>query len=82
MLNDRKKSGTTYYNLRSDTLSTLQTHVEQLMVVIIDEISMIDAQTLQNTHAPARDKRTALLKYTILKCNYYSGWRSVSTSTT
>ena len=50
MLNDRKKSGTTYYNLGSDTLSTLQTHLEQLMVVIIDKISMISAQTLYKIH--------------------------------
>ena len=50
MLNDRKKAGTTYYNLGSDTLSTLQTHLEQLMVVIIDEISMIGAQTLYKIH--------------------------------
>ena len=83
MLNDRKKAGTTYYNLGSDTLSTLQTHLEQLMVVIIDEISMIGAQTLyQNTHAPARDKRTTLLKYTVGECNYYSSWRSLPTSPT
>ena len=50
MLNDRKKAGTTYYNLGSDTLSTLQTHLEQLMVVIIDAISMIGAQTLYKIH--------------------------------
>ena len=50
MLNDRKKPGTTYYNLGSDTLSTLQTQLEQLMVVIIDEISMIGAQTLYKIH--------------------------------
>ena len=50
MLNDRKKAGTTYYNLSSDTLSTLQKHLEQLMVVIIDEISMIGAQTLYKIH--------------------------------
>ena len=50
MLNDRKKAGTTYYNLSSDTLNTLQTHLEQLMVVIIDEISMIGAQTLYKIH--------------------------------
>ena len=50
MLNDRKKAGTTYYNLGSDTLSTLQTHLEQLMVVIIDEISVIGAQTLYKIH--------------------------------
>ena len=50
MLNDRKRAGTTYYNLASDTLSTLQTHLEQLIVVIIDEISMIGAQTLYKIH--------------------------------
>ena len=50
MLNDRKKPGTTYYNLGSDTLSTLQTQLEQLMVVIIDEISMIGTQTLYKIH--------------------------------
>ena len=50
MLNDRKKVGTTYYNLRSDTLSTLQIHLEQLMVVIIVKISMIGAQTLYKIH--------------------------------
>ena len=50
MLNDRNKAGTTYYNLGLDTLSTLQTHLEQLMVVIIDEISMIGAQTLYKIH--------------------------------
>ena len=50
MLNDRKKAGTMYYNLSSDTLSTLQTHLEQLMVVIIDEISIIGAQTLYKIH--------------------------------
>ena len=32
------------------TLSALQTHLEQLMVVIIDEISMIGAQTLYKIH--------------------------------
>ena len=41
MLNDRKTVSTTYYGLGADTLNTLQTHLEQLMVVIIDEISMI-----------------------------------------
>ena len=50
MLNHRKKAGRTYYNLGSDTLSTLQTHLEQLMVVIIDKISMISAQTLYKIH--------------------------------
>ena len=50
MLNDRKKSGSMYYNLRLDTLSTLQTHLEELMVVIINEISMIGAQTVYKIH--------------------------------
>ena len=50
MLNHRKKAGRTYDNLGSDTLSTLQTHLEQLMVVIIDKISMIGAQTLYKIH--------------------------------
>ena len=50
MLNDRKKAGTTYYNLGWNTLSTLQTHLEQLIVVIIDKISMIGAQTLYKIH--------------------------------
>ena len=50
MFNDRNRAGTTYYNLSSDTLSTLQTHLEQLMVVIIDKISMIGAQTLYKIH--------------------------------
>ena len=50
MLNDRKKAGTTYYNVGSDTLSILQTHLEQLMDVTIDEISMIGAQTLYKIH--------------------------------
>ena len=81
MLNDRKKAGTTYYNLGSDTLSTLQTHLEQLMVVIIDEISMIGAQTLYKIHMHLQEiKRTTLLKYTVRKCNYHSSWRSLPTS--
>ena len=83
MLNDRKKAGTTYYNLSLDTLSTLQTHLEQLLVVIIDKISMIGAQTLyKNTHVLARDKKTTLLKYTVWKRNYHSSWRSLPTSPT
>ena len=31
-------------------LNTLQLHLEQLMVVIIDEISMIEAETLYKIH--------------------------------
>ena len=50
ILNDRKKPGTMYYNLGSNTLNTLQTHPKQLMVVIINEISMIGAQTLFKIH--------------------------------
>ena len=45
MLNDRRTVGTTYYGLGVDTLNSLQTHLEQLMVVIINEISMIGAET-------------------------------------
>ena len=50
MLNDRKSSKSTYYGLGADTLNTLQLHLEQLMVVIIDEISMIGADTLYKIH--------------------------------
>ena len=50
MLNDRRAAGTTYYHLGADTLNTLQTQLEQLMVVIIDEISMIGAETLYKIH--------------------------------
>ena len=50
MLNDRRKAGTTYIGLGADTLSTLQMYLEQLMVVIIDEISMIGAETLYKIH--------------------------------
>ena len=50
MLNDRKSSQSTYYGLGADTLNTLQLHLEQLMVVIIDEISMIGADTLYKIH--------------------------------
>ena len=50
MLNDRRTADTTYYGLGADTLNTLQTHLEQLMVVIIDEISMIGAETLYKIH--------------------------------
>ena len=50
MLNDRRTASTTYYGLGADTLNTLQTHLEQLMVVIIDEISMIGAETLYKIH--------------------------------
>ena len=46
MLNDRKSTYSTYYGLGADTLNTLQLHLEQLMVVIIDEILMIGAETL------------------------------------
>ena len=45
----RRIAGTIYYGLRVDTLNTLQTHLE-LMVVIIDEISMIGAETLYKIH--------------------------------
>ena len=50
MLNDRKSSHSTYYGLGADTLNTLQLHLEQLMVLIIDEISMIGAETLYKIH--------------------------------
>ena len=50
VLNDRRKSGTTYYSLGADTLNTLQSQLEQLMVVIIDEISMVGAETLYKIH--------------------------------
>ena len=50
MLNDRRSSHSTYYSLGADTLNTLQLHLEQLMVVIIDEISMIGAETLYKIH--------------------------------
>ena len=50
MLNDRKSNYSTYYGLGADTLNTLQLHLEQLMVVIIDEISMIGAETLYKIH--------------------------------
>ena len=50
MLNDRKSNYLTYYGLGADTLNTLQLHLEQLMVVIIDEISMIGAETLYKIH--------------------------------
>ena len=50
MLNDRKSTHSTYYGLGADTLNTLQLHLEQLMVVIIDEISMIGAETLYKIH--------------------------------
>ena len=49
-LNDRKTASATCYGLGADTLNTLQTHLEQLMVVIIDEISMIGAETLYKIH--------------------------------
>ena len=50
MLNDRKSNYSTYYGLKADTLNTLQLHLKQLMVVIIDEISMIGAETLYKIH--------------------------------
>ena len=50
VLNDRRTASTTYYSLGADTLNTLQTHLEQLMVGIIDEISMIGAETLYKIH--------------------------------
>ena len=50
LLNDRRSSHSTYYRLGADTLNTLQLHLEQLMVVIIDEISMIGAETLYKIH--------------------------------
>ena len=50
ILNDKRTAHTTYYGLGADTLNTLQTHLEQLMVVIIDEISMIGAETLYKIH--------------------------------
>ena len=50
LLNDRKSTNSTYYGLGADTLNTLQLHLEQLMVVIIDEISMIGAETLYQIH--------------------------------
>ena len=50
MLNDRKSSHSTYYGLGADALNTLQLHLEQLMVVIIDEISMIGVETLYKIH--------------------------------
>ena len=50
MLNDRKSSQSMYYGLRADTLNTLQLHLEHLMVIIIDEISMIGAETLYKIH--------------------------------
>ena len=50
MLNDRKTTNSNYYSLAADTLNTLQLHLEQLMVVIIDEISMVGAETLYKIH--------------------------------
>ena len=50
MLNDRRTASRTYYDLEEVTLNTLQTHPEQLMVVIIDEISMIGAEMLYKIH--------------------------------
>ena len=50
LLNDRKSTNSTYYGLGADTLNTLQLHLKQLMVVIINEISMIGAETLYKIH--------------------------------
>ena len=50
LLNDRKSTNSTYYGLGADILNTLQLHLEQLMVFIIDEISMIGAETLYKIH--------------------------------
>ena len=50
LLNDRRSSHSMYYGLGADTLNNLQLHLEQLMVVIIDEISMIGAETLYKIH--------------------------------
>ena len=50
VLNERRRSGATYYSLGADTLNTLQSHLEQLMVVIIDEISMVGAEMLYKIH--------------------------------
>ena len=50
LLNDRKFTNSTYYGLGADTLNTLQLHLKQLMVVIINEISMIGAETLYKIH--------------------------------
>ena len=50
LLNDRRSNHSTYYGLGADTLNTLQLHLEQLMVIIIDEISMIGAETLYKIH--------------------------------
>ena len=78
MLNDRKSSHSTYYGLGADTLNTLQLHLEQLMVLIIDEISMIGAETLYKIHMqPSTDKGTELLRYTLWKCYNHSCRRLV-----
>ena len=50
MVNDTRTARTTYYGLGADTLNALQTQLEQLMVFIIDEISMIGAETLYKIH--------------------------------
>ena len=50
LLNDRKSNYSTFYGLAADTLNTLQIHLEQLMVLIIDEISMVGAETLYKIH--------------------------------
>ena len=49
-LTDRKKSNGEYLPLGADTANTMQTQLEQLHVVIIDEISMIGANTLTKIH--------------------------------
>ena len=40
----------TFNGLAADTLNTLQIYLEQLMVLIIDEISMVGAETLYKIH--------------------------------
>ena len=49
-LTDRKKTNGEYLPLGADTANTLQTQLEQLHVVIIDEVSMIGANTLTKIH--------------------------------
>ena len=50
LLNDRKSNYSTFYGLAADTLNTLQIYLEQLMVLIINEISMVGAETLYKIH--------------------------------
>ena len=50
LLNDRKSNYSTFYGLAVDTLNTLQIYLEQLMVLIINEISMVGAETLYKIH--------------------------------